>query len=221
MEERPQQLLGSVSVLDVRGQYQGQQNESHRIDQEVALAPVDFLAGIVASLVAALRALDALSVEDPRTGMALSPRHHTQMLSQMPVDCHQESFAFPLPEVVIDRTPRRKVFRQIAPLAGGLGQVEDRIEQFPVAMLPGTSGPERFGKAVVNEFPFGVGEIASVSHPQSAGVSDQKSTVNSENFFRFVEFSNTLLGLVVQSDLRTGLDYEIFPLRHGTLDVLR
>ncbi|HWW02555.1 MAG TPA: hypothetical protein VNZ64_22850, partial [Candidatus Acidoferrum sp.] len=46
---------------------------------------------------------------------------------------------------------------------------------------------------VVDEFPFGVSEIASVSHPQFAGVSDQKSTVNSENFFGFVEFSNTLL----------------------------
>src|SRR4029077_9957353 len=168
--------------------------EAHRIHEEVALAPVDFLADIVASFVAALRALDALTVEDPRTGMALSPRHHTQMLSQMPVDCRQEAFAFPLTEVVIYRGPRRKVVRQIAPLAGVLGQVEDRIEQSPVAVLPGTSGPERLGKAVVDEFPFGVSEIASVSHPQFAGVSDQKSTVNTENFFGFVEFSNTLLG---------------------------
>ncbi|HWV99312.1 MAG TPA: hypothetical protein VNZ64_06405, partial [Candidatus Acidoferrum sp.] len=48
---------------------------------------------------------------------------------------------------------------------------------------------------VVDEFPFGVSEIASVSHPQFAGVSDQKSTVNSENFFGFVEFSNTLLAI--------------------------
>jgi hypothetical protein len=60
-------------------------------------------------------------------------------------------------------------------------------------VLPGTSSPERLGKAVVDESPFGVGEIASVSHPQSAGVSDQKSTVKSENFFSFLEFSNTLL----------------------------
>jgi hypothetical protein len=195
IEVRPQQLLGPVSVLNVRRQYQGEQDEPHRIHQKVALAPVDLLAGIVASLVAALRAPDALTVEDSSTGMALSPCDHPQMLSQMSVDCCQESYAFPQAKVVIDRPPRRKAFRQIAPLASGLGQVEDRIEQFPIAVLPGTSSPERLGKAVVDESPFGVGEIASVSHPQSAGVSDQKSTVKSENFFSFLEFSNTLLGL--------------------------
>jgi hypothetical protein len=41
--------------------------------------------------------------------------------------------------------------------------------------------------------PFGVDEIGSVSHPQFAGPSGQKSTANSSSFFDVFEFSNRLL----------------------------
>jgi hypothetical protein len=51
-------------------------------------------------------------------------------------------------------------------LAGGLHEVEHRIDQFPIAVLPGAPSTARFGKAVVDEAPFSICQIRGVSHPQ-------------------------------------------------------
>jgi hypothetical protein len=62
--------------------------------------------------------------------------------------------------------PRWHHFLVIAPLAGGLGKVEDHVEQFPLAVLSGSPSLARLGKTAVDELPFGVRQIRSVSHPQ-------------------------------------------------------
>src|ERR1017187_2335790 len=72
---------------------------------------------------------------------------------------------------MINRAPRGKALGQIAPLAGGLAEVEDPVEQFPIAVLSGPPGLARLGKTIVDEVPFGVRQIRSVSHPQgTAGI---------------------------------------------------
>ena len=70
-EESRQQLFGAVAVLDVGRQDHDHQQQPDCVDQNVAFASVDFLARIVAALVAALTALDALAVYDARASSLL------------------------------------------------------------------------------------------------------------------------------------------------------
>src|SRR6266850_1105344 len=94
----------------------------------------------------------------------------------MLVDTHPQARAFPLAEVMVDGRPRRKVLRQIAPLASGLVEVKDRVEQLPVAVLARTACFAGLGKAIVDELPFGFGQVRSVAHPQRTRAGGQKNT---------------------------------------------
>jgi hypothetical protein len=98
----------------------------------VALAPVDFLACVVAARVTALGALDALAVDDRRAGVAIASLELPQEFAQVGVNLRPQPAVFPLPEVMIDRAPRRKVRGQIPPLATGAIEIEHRVEQFPI-----------------------------------------------------------------------------------------
>ena len=154
--------------------------------------PVDFLAGIVAPLVAALGALDALAVEAARRGLAAAAGHQTHVLPQMLMHLGPQPRVLPAPEVVIDRRPRRKMLGQVAPLAPGLDEVEDRVEQLAVGVLAWPARPAGLGEAVVDELPLGVGQITGVAHPQRTAGDGQKSTAQSAHLLGFLEFSNTL-----------------------------
>lgn len=110
----------------------------------------------------------------------------------MRVNLFPELGAFPESEVMIDRAPRREVLRQIPPLTGGAHDIEHGVERFPISVLAGASRPAGLGKTIVDELPFGVGQIRCVSHSQLAGVSGQKGTGKSANSFDIFEFSNTL-----------------------------
>src|ERR1035441_2612877 len=68
-EEGRQQLLGPIPVLNVGRQDHHQQNQTDRVDQDVAFASVDFLARIVTPLVAGLGTLDALAVDNRSAGL--------------------------------------------------------------------------------------------------------------------------------------------------------
>jgi hypothetical protein len=165
-EECGQQMLGSIPVLNVGWQNHDQENQTDRVDQDVSFAPVDFLACIVAPLVAGFGALDALAVDDRSAGLRLASFDQAEMFSQMRVNLVQQAIALPESEVVIDRTPRSKVLGQVAPLAAGFDEVEDRVEQLAERMLAGAALLAGLGEAVVDELPFGIGKIRCVSHRQ-------------------------------------------------------
>jgi len=165
-EEGGQQLFGAVPVLNIGGQNHYHEKQADRVDQDMPLAAVDFLAGIVTPLVARLGAFDTLTVDDGRAGMAISSFHLARLFPQASVNGDPQTIVLPGSEVMINGAPRRKALRQIAPLAGGFGKVEDGVEQFPVTVLSGSPGQARLGKTIVDELPFGVRQVRCVSHPQ-------------------------------------------------------
>src|ERR1035441_5826369 len=165
-EEAGQQLSSAIAVLEIGGQHRHQQQQANRVHQDVTLASVDLLARVVASLVARLRASDALAVDDPRTGLAISSSRHAHLFAQMSVNSHPKPIALPQSEIVIDRSPPGKVLRQIAPLAAGLCEIEDRIDQLPKGMLARPSRLGGLGKAVIDQLPFGISKVGSITHPQ-------------------------------------------------------
>ena len=70
-----QQRSAAIAILDARRMRFEHEATPVRIDQRMALAPVDLLAGIVAARAASLGRLDALAVDDRgrRTGVAPDP----------------------------------------------------------------------------------------------------------------------------------------------------
>ena len=67
---------------------------------------------------------------------------------------------------MVDGSPPRKVLRQIAPLAAGLGEVEDGVDQLPEGVFAGRSRLGGFGKTVIDQLPFGISKVGSIAHPQ-------------------------------------------------------
>src|SRR5665213_26239 len=98
--------------------------------------------------------------------------------------------ALPGAEVMINRAPGGKALGQIAPLAGGLGQVENGVEQFPVAVLAGPPRRARLGKTIGDQGPFTVSQIGGITHPQFVKVRAVKSKLTSK--FSQTHFSNRL-----------------------------
>ena len=49
-------------------------------------------------------------------------------------------------EIVVDTLPRREGLRQHAPLAAGLGEVEERVEDEPEGVLASALGVEERGR---------------------------------------------------------------------------
>jgi len=163
-QSQRQQLFGGISILNIGGQHHHRDDQPDRIDQDMAFAPVDFLAGIVTSLVADLGAFDALTVDDTRTGVALASIDQTHLFSQVGVNRCPQTVAFPESEVVIGCSPRGKVSWQVAPLTTGFDNIENGVGQLSEGMLARTPCLGGLGKAVIDELPFAVGKVRGISH---------------------------------------------------------
>jgi len=100
--KRREQLLGPSAILKVGGQDHHAKDEVKGADQEMPLTPLDLLAGIVAPLVAGLGALDALAVEDGRTGLSVASFDPTHVFPQVRVNLRPQAVALPQAEVVAE-----------------------------------------------------------------------------------------------------------------------
>ena len=184
-KEGGQQELGSVPVLNVGGQNHYGEQQANRIDQDMPLAPIDFLARIIATFVAAFTAFDALAIDDRRTGLAVASRQQARGLPQVGVDLHPETIAFPEAKVMVDGAPRGKVTGQVAPLAPGCDHIEHRVEQFPVGMLTPSAPCGGLRKAVFNQLPFTLSQVRCISHPELIEDCGTRYKLSLQKSFRF------------------------------------
>ena len=189
-QSQGQQLFGSIPILNIGGQHHHRDDQPDRIDQDMAFAPIDFLAGIVTPLVADFGALDALTVDDTCTGVALASIAHAHQFPQVSMNGGPQAVALPESEVVIGRCPRGKVSGQVAPLATGFDHIEDGVGQLSVGMLARTSRPGGLGEAVMDELPFAVGKVRCISHPKR--ITDCGTTYKLTLKKSFGHFSNRL-----------------------------
>src|SRR6266567_9017575 len=101
------------------------QDQALRVDQNVSLSPGELFGAIIAALFATIRRLDRLTVDDPRTGLAIASRLRPHALPQGRVDALPGTVETPEPEVVLDRLPRRKLVRQQPPGTAAADDVND------------------------------------------------------------------------------------------------
>ena len=129
--DRDQQRRGAVAVLDVGGVDLRRHQMALGVGQDVALAPLDLLAGVEAARAGDVGAARRLAVDHPgaRAGLpalGLARRHH-----QVEVDRPPQPAVPPGVEVAADRRNRRVMRRQGAPLAAGPGHIENGVDHRP------------------------------------------------------------------------------------------
>lgn len=110
----------------------GLEDETHGIDQDMALAPLDLLAGIEAEMPACLGAgLDRLAVDDGVGGTFLAALQRAGPAVKGVVDGRPGAVAREALEVVMHRAFGREVLRQKPPLAARLQKIENPIDHGP------------------------------------------------------------------------------------------
>ena len=89
----------------------------------------------------------------------------------------------PASEVVPDILPGRQVVRQVAPLAAGLGLVEDRVPDLAPGILARAAGAALFGFGHhrLQDFPLVIGQIAGVGLPFHSEVLSQFLTLSTSS----------------------------------------
>ena len=105
-----------VAVLDAGGMNDAAQQQAQRVDQDVALAAVDLLAGIVAARAAAFAGPDRLAVDDAGGRLRLTARGRACQDQQRVVQAEQGAVPPPAAEVAEDCAPRWEAFGQQPPL---------------------------------------------------------------------------------------------------------
>src|SRR5712692_8591943 len=130
------------------------QDHPLRVDHNVSLAPGALFGASIAVRFATSRRLDRLTVDDPRTGLAITSRLRPPALPQGRVDALPGAVETPAPEVVVERLPRRKRVRQQPPGTAAADAVQDAVEDLthrrePRATGRGRNRQQRFELTVV------------------------------------------------------------------------
>lgn len=157
-----QEQLGAIAIGNIGRVHDGTNAQALRIDQQMALATVDFLPTIIAPGTTHDGRFNRLAIDDRRTrlwGMAglypgADPERHMQPLPQAP----QAS----KPEVMVDRFPGRQVVGQQTPSTTAPLHIENAIEDVPDRMAPrppATFGEWQMGLQIA---PFSISDISGI-----------------------------------------------------------
>src|SRR5215208_1057343 len=132
-----------IAILDVGGVDDDHQQQAQGVDQNVALAAVDLLAGVIASGAAGFGGPHALAVDDAsgRRGLpaGLLARRH----DQLGVQYLPGSVLPPAPEIAEHRALGRQLLGQEVPGAAGAQQIEDGVQDLAQIHLPWPPEPAR------------------------------------------------------------------------------
>ncbi len=154
----------AVAILDTRGGDPYPPQQPQRIGQDVALASLDLLAGVVTPFTRWGGSLDTLAVQTARGGGLVTPKLAAQPCPQGVVEAHPGAIAPPAAKGVVHGRPRWKVPRQLAPLTAGLEDVEDRIKNWAQAQCA-RAAQKAFGQQGPEGVPGPVAEVTGVAFP--------------------------------------------------------
>ena len=122
----------AVAILHAGGVDLDAQHQAEGVGDQVPLAALDPLSGIVSDHFAGLCAgFHALAVDDRRSRALLTSFQFPGSAIERVVDVRPNPGGDPRPEVAVNGAPRREVPRQHPPLAPRLQQVEDSVDHPP------------------------------------------------------------------------------------------
>ena len=168
LRQLPLQLVGqepsrAVPVVQAGSVDVGAEHEAAGVHEQVALPACEALGSIVTALGSSCPgALDRLAVDHRPAWVAVASFRLAHRLTKPVVSLAQPPVSAPLPEVVVDRLPRRVLSRKHPPGAAGAQQVEDGVGYAPGRPLRWTATP--FGRLEqrLQQGPFGVGKVGGV-----------------------------------------------------------
>ena len=169
--EARQEQDGPIAILDTGRRDLHAEDHPQGIHEQVALAPADLLARIVADgLATLLGAFDALAVEDGRSGRGLASFGDADLHPQTLVELLPQATLAPGREVIEHRGLGRKVLWQHTPLTAASIDVEDRVEDHSSGVADGSPARLGLGNEWLEDVPFVVGQIAGIGlgwvHPK-------------------------------------------------------
>jgi len=126
----------AVAVLDIGFMDNHEQHQTERISDDVALAALDLLAGVVARNPATFGGLDALAVDDAGRGRGLTPLQFARSADKQMIDGLPKADIAPAIEIASHRGDRWKVLRQSSPLTAAARNIKDRVHHFPHIRFP-------------------------------------------------------------------------------------
>jgi hypothetical protein len=146
------------------------QQEPQRIDHQMACAPLDVFAFIVAALSAQCCRLDPLAVETARCGMFVAPRLLAHLGAQGVVEALPVPAGAPWTDIPVHTGPFGLCMGEHPPCDAPVNDIQQGIEHRPHIELAGA--PTRLGwwDHLFDTIPFGISEVCGVwmsVHPQS------------------------------------------------------
>ncbi len=117
----------AITVLNVGRMDDNFEQVADGVDQDVAFASADLLAGIIAAFTARLSRLHTLAVQNGCRWFRLASLTASFLLTQRFIDPRPRAVQAPLPIMVVDGTGWRILARQVLPLTTRARQVEHGI----------------------------------------------------------------------------------------------
>lgn len=102
-------------------------HQAQRVGDDVALAALDLLAGIIPTNPAAFGGLHALAIDDTGSRAGFPAFHVSGVHHQMMIEAGQQTTVAPVIEIALHRRDRREVSGQHPPLAAGRCYIQDRV----------------------------------------------------------------------------------------------
>ena len=124
-QHRSEHRLGSGPLGRMGWLHGDSQQPAEGIDQHKAFAALGLFARVVTDVAAVRIGAHGLAVEDAGGGLRPLAGGLARPSAEFGVERGQKAAAAPVPEVMIDRFPRRKALRQQPPRAAGLDQIQN------------------------------------------------------------------------------------------------
>lgn len=154
-----------MDILNVSGMNVYSQQQAVGIGNDVALAPVEALAGVKTAGTAGLCCRSCLAVDDASRRLRLTAKLPARPPDQGLDDSLPSAGVAPGVKIALHRGVRRKFLRQGPPLAPGGQDVEDRLHDLAQIDFPRASQPTSRRHLPGDHRPLRIGQIACVAQP--------------------------------------------------------
>ena len=125
--DRRQNARRAIAILNIGFMHDETDEVSLGVGDDMPLAALDFLSGVEATRTTAFRRFYRLTVDDAGGRACFSPRLLARRHDQKVIDAGEHAGARPSVEIALHRRIRRKLFRQLPPLAAGGGHIQDGV----------------------------------------------------------------------------------------------
>jgi hypothetical protein len=160
--QAPDQQTRPCCIRERGGRDHHDDNQTHRVDQEMPFAPRDLFARILAAQTWSGTRLQALSVQAASRGVLMASGLATDLGAQPIVDALPSPIIAPHPKVRVEALPLGIVLGQHPPLTARNDNLEHRIDQLTHVQTAWSASGLCCRDMIFDTIPVAVGQIGGV-----------------------------------------------------------